>query len=101
MIQKALGVKTVVGGRLNGVDMARTEWYSEGTIPTSTIRCDLDYAHEIAQTPKGSIGVKVWINRGEIFEKGLNNQITPVKYAAPVRRGYNNNRPNDKKGATK
>jgi ribosomal protein S3 len=100
MASKALGVKTVVSGRLNGVDMARTEWYSEGTIPTSTIRCDLDYAHEISQTPKGSIGVKVWINRGEIFKKGLNNQITPVRFTPVVKKRFNNN-PSDKKGATK
>lgn len=79
MSSRALGVKTNVSGRLGGVEMAREEGYSEGIIPMNTIRSDLDYALEEAHTTYGIIGVKVWINRGEIFKKGLNNQITPLK----------------------
>ena len=79
MMSKALGIKTNVSGRLGGVEMAREEGYSEGVIPMNTIRSDLDYALEEAHTTYGLIGVKVWINRGEIFKKGLNNQIVPPK----------------------
>ncbi len=77
MQSRALGIKTNVSGRLGGVEMAREEGYSEGVIPMNTIRSDLDYAVEEAHTTYGLIGVKVWINRGEIFKKGLNNQIEP------------------------
>jgi small subunit ribosomal protein S3 len=59
MMSKALGIRIKASGRLGGVEMARVEGYSEGTIPASTIRCDLDYAHEICQTLMGSIGIKV------------------------------------------
>jgi ribosomal protein S3 len=76
---KALGVRTQVSGRLNGVDMARTEGYTEGHVPLSTLRADIDYAMERSETLQGTIGVKVWINHGEIFAKGLNNQIKAPK----------------------
>lgn len=66
----AKGVKTHVSGRLGGVEMAREEGYSEGIITLSTLRTDIDYALEEAHTTYGIIGVKVWINRGEIFKKG-------------------------------
>ncbi len=69
-----LGVKTKVSGRLGGVEMARVEGYSEGVIPLSTIRADIDYALEEAHTTYGLIGVKVWINRGEIFGNKLINE---------------------------
>lgn len=62
------GVRVVVGGRLNGADIARSESVSQGTIPLSTLRADIDYAHREASTVYGVIGVKVWINRGEVFE---------------------------------
>ncbi|MGL5246073.1 MAG: 30S ribosomal protein S3 [Mycoplasmoidaceae bacterium] len=70
----ALGVKTKVSGRLGGVEMARVEGYSEGVIPLSTIRADIDYSLEEAHTTYGLIGVKVWINRGEIFGNKLVNE---------------------------
>lgn len=70
----ALGIKTKVSGRLGGVEMARVEGYSEGVIPLSTIRADIDYALEEAHTTYGLIGVKVWINRGEIFGNKLVNE---------------------------
>lgn len=63
----AEGIKTQVAGRLNGADMARTEGFSEGTVPLHTIRADIDYAHAEADTTFGKIGVKVWISKGEIL----------------------------------
>lgn len=61
----AVGIKVQVAGRLGGAEIARTEWYIEGSIPLHTIRADIDYAQGRAETTYGSIGVKVWINRGE------------------------------------
>ena len=61
----ALGVKIQVSGRLGGAEIARTEWYKEGSTPLHTLRADIDYAHGRAETTYGSIGVKVWIYRGE------------------------------------
>jgi len=66
----AKGVKTLVSGRLNGADIARSEGYSEGTIPLHTLRANVDYATAEADTTFGKIGVKVWIYKGEI----LNNK---------------------------
>lgn len=61
----ALGIKVQCSGRLGGAEIARTEWYKEGSTPLHTIRADIDYAHGRAETTYGSIGVKVWIYRGE------------------------------------
>lgn len=63
----AEGIRTQVSGRLNGADMARTESFSEGTVPLHTIRADINYAHAEADTTFGKIGVKVWISKGEIL----------------------------------
>ena len=63
----ALGIKTSCSGRLGGADMARTEFYSEGTIPLQTLRADIDYGFAEADTTYGKIGVKVWIYRGEVL----------------------------------
>ena len=63
----AKGIKTLVSGRLNGVEMARSEGYSEGNVPLHTIRADVDYANSEADTTFGKIGVKVWIYKGEIL----------------------------------
>jgi small subunit ribosomal protein S3 len=65
----ALGVKVRVSGRLNGAEIARTEWYREGRIPLHTFRADIDYGLAEARTTYGVIGVKVWIFKGEVFEK--------------------------------
>jgi small subunit ribosomal protein S3 len=65
----ALGVKVRVSGRLNGSEIARTEWYREGRIPLHTFRADIDYGLSEAQTTYGVIGVKVWIFKGEVFDK--------------------------------
>lgn len=62
-----LGIKTAVAGRLGGADIARTEFYSEGTIPLQTLRADIDYGFAEADTTYGKIGVKVWIYKGEIL----------------------------------
>lgn len=61
----ALGVKIMCSGRLGGAEIARTEWYKEGSTPLHTLRADIDYANGRAETTYGSIGVKVWIYRGE------------------------------------
>lgn len=66
---KAEGVKVTIGGRLNGADIARSETLSQGKIPLHNLRADIDYAYVMARTIYGAIGVKVWINRGEVFEK--------------------------------
>nr|WP_202882760.1 30S ribosomal protein S3 [Carnobacterium maltaromaticum] len=63
----AKGIKTQVSGRLNGADIARSEGYSEGTVPLHTLRADIDYAWEEADTTYGKLGVKVWIYRGEVL----------------------------------
>lgn len=61
----ALGVKVQVSGRIGGAEIARTEWYKEGSTPLHTLRADIDYAMGRAETTYGSIGVKVWVYRGE------------------------------------
>ena len=63
----ALGIKTAVSGRLGGADIARTEFYSEGTIPLQTLRADIDYGFAEADTTYGKLGVKVWIYKGEVL----------------------------------
>ena len=68
----AKGIKTLVSGRLGGVEMARSEGYTEGTVPLHTIRADIDYAQSEADTTYGKIGVKVWIYKGEILPEKKN-----------------------------
>ncbi|MBQ3901935.1 MAG: 30S ribosomal protein S3 [Lachnospiraceae bacterium] len=65
----ALGIKTMCAGRLGGADMARTETYSDGTIPLQTLRADIDYGFAEADTTYGKVGVKVWIYKGEILPR--------------------------------
>ena len=65
----AEGVKVKVGGRLNGAEIARSEWYREGRVPLHTLRADIDYGFAEARTTYGVIGVKVWIFKGEVFDK--------------------------------
>ncbi len=64
----ALGIKICVSGRLNGVEIARSEWYREGRVPLHTLRADIDYGIANSNTTYGVIGVKVWIFKGEIFD---------------------------------
>lgn len=70
----ARGVKVCVGGRLNGAEIARTEVLSEGTIPLHTLRADIDYSRGAALTIYGKIGIKVWIYRGDIFNKEVSKK---------------------------
>ncbi len=65
----AEGIKVKVGGRLNGAEIARSEWYREGRVPLHTLRADIDYGFAEAKTTYGIIGVKVWIFKGEVFDK--------------------------------
>ena len=65
----AEGIKVKVGGRLNGAEIARSEWYREGRVPLHTLRADIDYGVAEAHTTYGVIGVKVWIFKGEVFDK--------------------------------
>ena len=81
----ALGVKVRVSGRLNGGEIARTEWYREGRIPLHTFRADIDYGLSEAHTTYGVIGVKVWIFKGEVFDKAeLAPAVEAEAAAAPV-----------------
>ncbi len=64
----AEGIKVKVGGRLNGAEIARSEWYREGRVPLHTLRADIDYGLAEARTTYGVIGVKVWIFKGEVFD---------------------------------
>ncbi|MCW8829486.1 MAG: 30S ribosomal protein S3 [Gammaproteobacteria bacterium] len=66
----AQGVKINVAGRLNGAEIARSEWYREGRVPLHTLRADIDYGFAEAKTTYGIIGVKVWIFKGEVFDRG-------------------------------
>ena len=79
----AVGIKVAVSGRLAGAEMARTEGYTEGTVPLHTLRADIDYAHKEADTIYGKIGVKVWIYKGEILpaknNKGGNENVDSKK----------------------
>jgi len=70
----AKGIKTAVSGRLGGADMARTEYYSEGTIPLQTLRANIDYGFSEADTTYGKIGVKVWVYHGEILPTKSGNK---------------------------
>ena len=65
----AKGIKTLASGRLNGVEIARSEFYNEGTIPLHTLRADIDYGTAVAATTFGKIGIKVWIYKGEVLNK--------------------------------
>src|SRR5207244_9118929 len=75
----AKGVKVQVSGRLGGAEMARTEGYSDGRVPLHTLRADIDYGFFEARTTFGRIGVKVWINKGEIMPKGFAQDLTEME----------------------
>jgi small subunit ribosomal protein S3 len=78
----ALGVKINVGGRLNGAEIARSEWVREGRVPLHTLRADIDYGVAEANTTYGVIGVKVWIFKGEVFDRGEAAGVAAEKAAA-------------------
>ena len=78
----AEGIKINVGGRLNGAEIARSEWYREGRVPLHTLRADIDYGVAEASTTYGKIGVKVWIFKGEVFEQGDEAEAEAARPAA-------------------
>jgi len=80
----AQGIKVKVGGRLNGSEIARSEWYREGRVPLHTLRADVDYGTASASTPAGVIGIKVWIFKGEVFTAGEETEVaaTPQQRVA-------------------
>lgn len=75
----AKGIKVLVSGRLGGAEIARSEKYSEGNVPLHTLRANIDYGFAEANTTYGKLGIKVWINHGEILEKGLKSRIVEDK----------------------
>jgi len=78
----AEGIKVKVSGRLNGAEIARSEWYREGRVPLHTLRADIDYGVTQARTTYGIIGVKVWIFKGEIFDQGEEQEAAEAEKAA-------------------
>ena len=93
MMANAKGIKILCSGRLGGAEIARSEKYAEGNVPLHTIRADIDYGFAEADTTYGKIGVKVWINHGEILDKGLKEIVSESK---PERRDKKSRR-NEKK----
>lgn len=87
----AKGIKVSVSGRLGGAEMARTEWYLEGRVPLHTLRAKIDYGFAEARTTYGNIGVKVWIFKGEVLQKGFqaekSEENAPTKKPRRTRRG--------------
>src|SRR5437660_35291 len=83
----AKGVKIQVSGRLGGAEMARTEGYSDGRVPLHTMRADIDYGFTEAKTTFGRIGVKVWINKGEIMPSGFQQDLTELEAPQAVGSG--------------
>jgi len=77
----ALGIKVNVAGRLNGAEIARSEWYREGRVPLHTLRADIDYGFAEAKTTYGIIGVKVWVFKGEIFDLHASQQEAKAEAA--------------------
>jgi small subunit ribosomal protein S3 len=75
----AEGIRINVAGRLNGAEIARTEWYREGRVPLHTLRADIDYGTAEALTTYGIIGVKVWIFKGEVFDANAQNDAAAEK----------------------
>jgi small subunit ribosomal protein S3 len=79
----AQGIKIMSAGRLNGIEIARTEWYREGRVPLHTLRADIDYGMGEAKTNYGVIGIKVWVYKGEVIPKG-ETALLPAPTTAPT-----------------
>jgi small subunit ribosomal protein S3 len=79
----AQGIKIMSAGRLNGIEIARTEWYREGRVPLHTLRADIDYGLGEAKTTYGVIGIKVWVYKGEVIPKG-ETALLPAPATAPL-----------------
>ena len=95
MKANAKGIKVLVSGRLGGAEIARSEKYSEGNVPLHTLRADIDYGFAEANTTYGKLGVKVWINHGEILDKGLKSAVPEEKKEG---RGRGGKRRDDRRG---
>ena len=80
----AQGIKIMSSGRLNGIEIARTEWYREGRVPLHTLRADIDYGVAEASTTYGIIGIKVWVFKGEVFDNKLEASVNATTQAAPA-----------------
>jgi small subunit ribosomal protein S3 len=83
----ALGVKVAVAGRLNGAEIARREWLGWGKLPLTSLRADIDYAQGFARTMAGTIGIKVWIYRGDVFEQDRMSMYQPTTPSRAPRGG--------------
>jgi small subunit ribosomal protein S3 len=79
----AQGIKIMSAGRLNGIEIARTEWYREGRVPLHTLRADIDYGQGEAKTTYGVIGIKVWVYKGEVVPKGEMPALPGAAAAVP------------------
>ena len=88
----AKGIKIVCSGRLGGAEIARSEKYSEGNVPLHTLRADIDYGFAEADTTYGKIGVKVWINHGEILDKGLKDAVPKSENDRRDKKGRRNDK---------
>ena len=86
----AKGIKIMVSGRVGGAEIARSESYSEGNVPLHTLRADIDYGFAEADTTYGKLGIKVWINHGEVLDKGLQSAIREEKREKRERRAEGN-----------
>lgn len=80
------GIRVNVAGRLNGAEIARSEWYREGRVPLHTLRADIDYGLAEARTTYGILGVKVWIFKGEVFGEEVEEEVTAPKAKAGAKR---------------
>ena len=89
----AKGIKVLASGRLGGAEIARSEKYSEGNVPLHTLRADIDYGFAEADTTYGKLGIKVWINHGEILDKGLKPVVPEEKEDRRGGRRRNDRRP--------
>jgi small subunit ribosomal protein S3 len=92
----AQGIKIMSSGRLNGIEIARTEWYREGRVPLHTLRADIDYGTSEAKTTYGIIGIKVWVFKGEML--GRNQQAVAAPEAAPEGERRNRRAPGGRDG---
>ena len=93
----AKGIKVVISGRVGGAEIARSEKYAEGNVPLHTIRANIDYGFAEADTQYGRIGVKVWVNNGEVLDGNLVPAIPEEKEEAPKREGKGRNGRGDRK----
>lgn len=92
----AQGIKIMSSGRLNGIEIARTEWYREGRVPLHTLRADIDYATSEAKTTYGIIGIKVWVYKGDMLARGEQAPVSPESdLADPTKRPRRSAKPGE------